>query len=112
MQKLPGYSKALQAARFIKSQSPTQPRVGIILGSGLGAVVNRVQSAKHIPYRSIPFFPRPSVQGHSGILHLGSWGKTPVALLEGRLHLYEGYAPAEVVFPTRVMILAGIELLL
>ena len=111
MKKLPGYPEAEKAARFLKSRWPVPPRVGIILGSGLGDVVNRVQAGRKIPYKSIPFFPRPSVQGHSGILHAGTWGKTPVAILEGRMHLYEGYAPAEVVFPTRVLILAGIEIL-
>lgn len=111
MRRLPGYSEAVKAARYLKSRWQVSPRVGIILGSGLGDVVNRVQAGKKIPYRSIPFFPRPSVQGHSGILHVGTWGNTPVALLEGRMHLYEGYAPAEVVFPTRVLTLAGIKTL-
>ncbi len=111
MRRLPGYSEAVKAARLLKSRCPVPPRVGIILGSGLGDVVNRVQGARKIPYKSIPFFPRPSVEGHSGILHVGTWGKTPIALLEGRMHLYEGYAPAEAVFPTRVLILAGIKIL-
>jgi purine-nucleoside phosphorylase len=107
-----GYREAQKAARFLQSKWRERPRVGIILGSGLGDVVNRVEHSIKIPYKSIPSFPRPSVQGHSGVLHLGRWGSTPMALLEGRMHLYEGYAPAEVVFPTRVLILAGIEVLL
>src|SRR5437016_5562559 len=111
MSRLPGYSEAVKAAQFLKPSWSVSPRVGIILGSGLGDVVNRVQEAKKIPYKSIPFFPRASVEGHSGILHVGTWEKTPVALLKGRMHLYEGYAPAEVVFPTRVLILAGIKIL-
>ncbi len=112
MRNLSGYSEALKAAQYVESHGQKRPRVGIILGSGLGDVVKRIHGAKKIPYKSIPFFPRPSVQGHSGVLHLGLWGKTPVALLEGRMHLYEGYTPAEVVFPTRVLILAGIETLI
>jgi purine-nucleoside phosphorylase len=112
MKKLPGYSEAQKAARFLESRWHERPRVGIILGSGLGDVVNQVHRARQIPYQYIPSFPRPSVQGHSGVLHLGTWGKTPVALLEGRMHLYEGYAPAEVVFPIRVLILTGIEILI
>ena len=112
MRKLPGYPEAQKAARFLESRWQARPRVGIILGSGLGDVVDQVREAIRIPYKSIPSFPRPSVQGHSGVIHLGSWGKIPVALLEGRMHLYEGYTPAEVVFPTRVLILAGIEILI
>ncbi len=113
MKKAPGFPEATKAAAFLKARRKEKPRVGIILGSGLGDVVDRVQQAHRIPYPSIPHFPKPSsVQGHSGVLHLGNWGKTPVALLEGRMHLYEGYSPAEVVFPTRVLILAGIEILI
>jgi len=112
MKKLAGYSEASKAAKYLNSRWRQRPRVGIILGSGLGDVVDQVRSAIKIPYKSIPFFSRPTVKGHSGTLHLGTWGQTPVALLEGRMHLYEGYAPAEVVFPARVLILAGVEILI
>lgn len=112
MKTLPGYSEAQKAARFLESRWREQPRVGIILGSGLADVVNRVREARRIPYKAIPCFPRPSVEGHSGVLHVGWWGKTPVAILEGRMHLYEGYAPAEVVFPARVLITAGVKTLI
>jgi len=111
MAKLPGYSEASKAARFLASRWRERPRVGIILGSGLGDVVSQVRDARKVPYKTIPFFPKPSVEGHSGVLHLGRWGPTPVALMEGRMHLYEGFAPAEVVFPTRVLILAGVKTL-
>ena len=110
--KIPGYDEAQKAARFLRSRWPEQPRVGMILGSGLGDVVRQVRDATKIPYKVIPHFPKPSVAGHSGVLHLGRWGTTPVALMEGRMHLYEGYTPAEVVFPTRVLILAGLRTLL
>ena len=96
----------------MESRWRERPRVGIILGSGLADVVNRVRDAGRIPYKAIPCFPRPSVEGHSGVLHAGWWGKTPVAILEGRMHLYEGYAPAEVVFPTRALIPAGVKTLI
>ncbi|MGD0696226.1 MAG: purine-nucleoside phosphorylase [Terriglobia bacterium] len=112
MPKLPGYDEAQRAARFLASRWRERPRVGIILGSGLGDVVSQVRDVRKIPYKAIPFFPKPSVEGHSGVLHLGRWGSTPVALMEGRMHFYEGYAPAEVVFPTRVLILAGVKTLL
>ena len=107
-----GYSDAMKAARYLRGRWAELPRVGIILGSGLGEVVNRLRDARPVAFKAIPHFPRPSVSGHAGTLHLGVWGKTPVAILEGRVHLYEGYAPAEVVFSTRVLALAGVEVLI
>jgi len=86
-----------------------RPQVAITLGSGLDEVVRRLDRQAQIPYRLIPHFPRPTVPGHSGTLHLGVWKGVPVAVLEGRTHLYEGYMPAVVVFPVRVLALAGIE---
>lgn len=102
----------MQAVRFLRKRLPVQPRLGIVLGSGLGDAVGGLRDAAKIPYKSIPNFPGPTVRGHAGTFHLGFWGEVPVAVLEGRLHLYEGYAPAEVVFPARVLALAGVEVLL
>ena len=109
----PGYPEALEAARYLRARSKARPRVGIILGSGLGDVARRIRDDKIIPYRSIPHFPASAlaVEGHAGELHLGFWGKVPVAVLAGRLHLYQGYSPAQVVFPARVLARAGIEFL-
>ena len=109
-----GYRQAQEAARYVTRQARSLgqfPRVGIILGSGLGGVVARIERARKIPYKSIPHFPRTTVEGHAGILHLGFWGKVPVAVLEGRMHLYEGFTPSEVLFPARVLGLAGVEVL-
>jgi len=86
-----------------------RPRLAIILGSGLGDVIRRAGEPLTIRYRSIPYFPQPSVAGHGGTLHMGLWRNVPVAILEGRVHLYEGYTSAEVVFPARVMALTGIK---
>ena len=110
----PGYAEAQRAASYLASRWLTPPRVGIILGSGLGEAVQRVREARVIPYRSIPSFPSSaaSVAGHAGELYLGEWGSVPVAVLAGRIHLYEGYSPGEVVFLTRVLALAGIETLI
>ncbi len=108
----PGYREALRAERFLKAGWGPRRRVGVILGSGLGDLVHRVRVSKQIPYRSIPFFPWPAVEGHAGTLHLGSWRGVPVAVLEGRAHLYEGFTPAEVAFPTRALALVGLEFLL
>ncbi len=107
-----GYQEASQAARYLGSRAPRFPRVGIVLGSGLGDAALRLHDAIVIPYRRIPHFPSPAVKGHAGKLHVGFWGKLPVAVLEGRVHLYEGYCPAEVVFPVRALGLAGIEVLI
>jgi purine-nucleoside phosphorylase len=108
---LPGYREAREAVRFLQRQWAAAPRIGIVLGSGLGDIANELRDAKRIAYKSIPHFPRPTVQDHAGTLHLGRWGKNPVAILQGRLHLYEGCAPAEVVFPVRVLGLAGVNTL-
>jgi len=107
--KTPAYSEALRAVKYLEARWPAAPRVGIVLGSGLGAVLPDLRRARKIPWTSIPGFPRPSVAGHGGGLHLGFWGDVPVAVLAGRVHLYEGYGPGEVVFPARVLALAGIR---
>lgn len=102
----------MKAARYLQKRWRERPRVGIVLGSGLGDVLRSVREPVEIPYRQLAHFPQATVAGHAGVLHLGLWGEVPVAVLEGRLHLYEGYAPAEVVFPARVLALAGVEVLL
>src|SRR5258708_37828922 len=87
-----------------------RPRVGIVLGSGLGnTLAGRLNPAVEIPYESIPYFVRPTVAGHRGTLHLGLWGKVPLAVLDGRVHLYEGYGPPAAVFSTRGGALLGAE---
>jgi purine-nucleoside phosphorylase len=111
-QDVPGYVEACRTARYLRQRLKLRPRVGIILGSGLGDVAAPLRDAKRIPYASIPHFPHSTVAGHAGELCTGFWGKHPVAMLAGRMHLYEGYLPAEVVFPTRVLALLGIEVLI
>ncbi len=108
-QKACSYSEAVRAVKYIAARWPARPRVGIVVGSGLGEVARGLSRARTIPLASIPGFPRPSVAGHGGELHLGFWGEAPVAVLAGRVHLYEGYGPGEVVFPVRVLGLAGIR---
>jgi purine-nucleoside phosphorylase len=112
IQNRPGYSEAARAAKYIRAKASVAPGVGIILGSGLGGVVDSLRQAKRIPYPSIPHFPRSTVPGHAGELHLGYWEEVPVAVLAGRMHLYEGYSPAQVVLPTRALALAGVKILL
>jgi len=105
------YDRALAAARFITAKGAIAPRLGMILGSGLGEVVERLENPRRLPYASIPHFPRSTVVGHAGELAIGHWRGVPTAMLCGRMHLYEGYAPAEVVLPARALALAGIEYL-
>ena len=112
VQDRPGYSEAAKAARYIRAQAEIAPRVSIILGSGLGGVVDCLHQAKKIPYPSIPHFPHSTVLGHAGEMHLGYWDEVPVAVLAGRMHLYEGYSAAQVVLPVRALALAGVKTLL
>jgi len=101
------YARAVAAARFILSKTKLRPRVGVVLGSGLGAVGEQLADAVTIPFAEIPHFPRPSAEGHAGRLVVGSLDGVPVAAMEGRVHLYEGHSPQEVIFPMRVMGSAG-----
>lgn len=93
-----------EAAGYLREKlSGLNPRIGIVLGSGLGAVADAVGDAVVVPYTGIPHFPHSTVEGHSGRVVAGRLGDTPVVVLQGRVHFYEGYAPAQVTFPVRVM---------
>jgi purine-nucleoside phosphorylase len=87
------------------------PRVGVVLGSGLGAVADAVEDAVVVGYEELPGFPRPSVEGHAGKAVLGSIGGVPVAVLQGRAHLYEGGDPEAVRTPIRALRAAGASVL-
>jgi purine-nucleoside phosphorylase len=96
------------AAKFLRGKRDTTPVVGLVLGSGLGAFAERLKSRIAIPYQEIPHFPVPSgVVGHAGELVLGDVGKTPVVVLSGRVHFYEGRPITDVVFPARVLARLG-----
>jgi purine-nucleoside phosphorylase len=105
----PGYLEAKKAAAYLCAHWPVRPRIAITLGSGLEGVVRGLRQRRSVAYRLIPHFPRPTVEGHGGVLHAGLWRGVPVAMLAGRVHLYEGYAPAEAIFPVRALALAGVE---
>lgn len=97
------------AAEFLRGKRDATPRVGLVLGSGLGAFAERVKNRVAIPYEEIPQFPVPSgVVGHAGELVLGEVGRTPVAVLSGRVHFYEGRPMGDVVFPARVLARLGV----
>lgn len=102
----------MTASKHIKTVCNTVPRVGIILGSGLGAFVEAVEDKTIIPYNDIPFFRPTTVEGHEGRLILGKVKNIEVAILQGRLHAYEGLPMEEVVLPVRVLAALGIESLI
>lgn len=104
-------NKIFEAADYIRSKSNTKPRIGIVLGSGLGIYVDQIQNKQIIPYQDIPHFKRTSVEGHEGRLILGEVHGVPVAALQGRIHSYEGHPMEEIVLPVRVLAALGIEIL-
>jgi purine-nucleoside phosphorylase len=101
-----------ETVRAIRSQSVLKPRVGIVLGSGLGNLVREIAVEQEIAYESIPHFPVSTVEGHHGKLIFGQLSGQPVVILSGRFHFYEGYTPQQVVFPIRVLKFLGVETLL
>jgi purine-nucleoside phosphorylase len=101
------FARATAAVEFIRSRTGVVPVLGIILGSGLGEFAAEVEDAVAIPYSEIPHFPQSTVVGHSGMLVVGRIGGVAVAVMQGRVHAYEGYPVSDVVFPTRVLGLLG-----
>ena len=106
------FSKAEAAVSHIRTKISIAPTVGIILGSGLGGFASQVADAVVIPYEEIPHFPQSTVAGHSGKLVIGTIGGVPVAVMQGRVHAYEGYAMEQVTFPARVLGLLGVRKLI
>jgi purine-nucleoside phosphorylase len=97
------FANAQAAAKFLLSQSPLRPKIGLVLGSGLGGFADELAEATRIPYTNIPFFPRSTAVGHAGQMVVGTAGGIPVAAMQGRVHMYEGYSAREVAFPMRVL---------
>ena len=105
------YDKIQATASFIQSRISIQPQAGIILGSGLGGLVDLLNGREEIAYGDIPNFPVSTVKGHDGKLIFGRIHGCPVVLMAGRFHYYEGYNMEEVTFPVRVMKTLGIDML-
>jgi purine-nucleoside phosphorylase len=103
------YTSAESAAQFVLTQSPLRPRIGLVLGSGLGGFADSLTDATRISYADIPSFPRSTALGHAGMMVLGKAGTVAVAAMQGRVHLYEGYSAHEVAFPMRVFGRMGIS---
>jgi purine-nucleoside phosphorylase len=106
------FIRAESAAQFLLLQTTLRPTIGLVLGSGLGGFADELSEASRIPYASIPSFPRSTAIGHAGHMVIGKVGEVEVAAMQGRVHLYEGYSPSEVAFPTRVFGRMGIRALI
>ena len=101
-----------ESVKFLQKQTSYNPEVGIILGTGLGGLVNEIKIDHSISYENIPNFPLSTVEGHSGSLIFGRLGEKQVVAMQGRFHFYEGYTMEKVTFPVRVFKLLGIKSLI
>ena len=101
-----------QAADFLSSKMAEPPKVGMITGTGLGSITEKITVDFRVPYNKIPHFPRSTIEGHKGTLVAGKLAGKPMIALEGRFHIYEGYTQHEITFPVRVMAMMGIKYLL
>jgi purine-nucleoside phosphorylase len=103
------FDQVFEAAAFLRAKINAPPCLGIVLGSGLGAVADAVENPVFVPYADIPHFPQSTVAGHSGRIVAGTLGGVPVIVMQGRVHFYEGYTPAQVTFPMRVLGALGLQ---
>ena len=104
------YEHVAEAAEDLKWRiGDLKPRIGIVLGSGLAAAADALAHPVAVPFAEIPHFPQSTVEGHPGRVVAGSLGGTPVIMLQGRVHFYEGYSPRDVVFPMRVLGALGVR---
>jgi purine-nucleoside phosphorylase len=103
------FERAEFAANFIIGKTDLRPKIALVLGSGLGAFADEFETPTKIPYSEIPHFPRSTAIGHAGQLVVGKVGGIPLAGMQGRVHLYEGYSAKDVAFPIRVFVRMGIR---
>jgi purine-nucleoside phosphorylase len=103
------YERAEHAARTVRAQVSVEPRVAVVLGSGLGGFADDFDDAVTIPYEDIPGFVRSTAQGHAGRLVVGKIDQLPILAMQGRVHYYEGYTLEEVTFPIRTFKLLGVK---
>ena len=104
--------KIRKTADFLKARLNDSPTIGMITGTGLEALTERITADFRLPFEEIPNFPSSTVEGHRGMLAAGKLAGKSLIAMEGRFHLYEGYSPQEVTFPVRVMAELGIKYLL
>jgi purine-nucleoside phosphorylase len=106
------FTEIQSAADFLAAKWPTVPQIGMITGTGLGSLTDKIKVDLRIPYEEIPHFPRSTIEGHKGTLVCGNLANKQLIAMEGRFHVYEGYTPEEITFPVRVMSKLGINSLL
>ena len=106
------YERAEHASRVIRARTKLEPRIAIVLGSGLGSFADDFDDAVGIPYEEIPGFARSTAQGHAGRLVIGKVDTVPVVAMQGRVHYYEGYSLEQVTFPIRTFSLLGVKTLI
>ena len=104
-------NKIAESKTYLQSKLKNKPKIGIVLGSGLGIYVDQIQNKTIIPYQDIPHFKKTAVEGHEGILIAGEVHGVQVVALQGRMHAYEGHAMEEIVHPVRTLAALGIEML-
>ena len=105
------FSRADEAAHFVLSRTSLRPRIAVVLGSGLGGFADELRDAVSIPYTDIPHFPTSTAEGHAGRLVVGKLEGISLAVMQGRVHLYEGHSPQQVAFPVRVLGRMGVRAL-
>jgi purine-nucleoside phosphorylase len=105
------YESVEQSAAFLRRKTEIEPRVAIVLGTGLGGVAERIRVSTRVAFSEIPHFPLSTVTGHKGDLLFGTLAGCPVVAMQGRVHYYEGYTLQQVTFPVRVMRKLGAEAL-
>lgn len=105
------YSKLLNCLEQVRKKTDFVPKVALVLGSGLGALADEIQTVTTVNYKDISGFPQSTVEGHNGRFVFGYISKVPVVIMQGRVHYYEGYDIQDVVLPTRLMKLLGAEVL-
>jgi len=103
------FTHADSAAQLILQRTALKPRIGLVLGSGLGAFADALANPTAVPYSEIPSFPQSTAIGHAGRMVIGNAGDVPVAAMQGRVHQYEGYCAQQVAFPIRVFARMGIK---
>jgi purine-nucleoside phosphorylase len=112
MQNASLYDQITEAAGFIESRTPLRPTIAVVLGSGLGGFATQIENPVALTYSDIPHFPQSTAPGHSGRLLVGTLHGTPIAVMQGRVHGYEGYSASQIAFPTRVLARFGIRSLI
>ncbi len=101
--------KILQASAFLKDRLSVEPSIGLVLGTGLGALADTIEQTVALPYSEIPFFPVSTVKFHAGQLVAGKLGEKSLLIMQGRFHFYEGYSMRDITLPIRVMFQLGIR---